>query len=651
MSKKSNGIYEKIESSGGLLSRYSDLVLAFSMICILLLLIIPIQGFALDILIATSIALSLTTLLVTLYSEDVLAFNSFPSFLLFITLFRLGLNIATTRTILTEGHAGHIIQTFGELVTGGNTFVGFLIFLLLTGVNFVVITKGAGRIAEVAARFTLDSLPGKQLSIDADVNAGLIGEEEAKMRRDKIMAESDFYGAMDGASRFVRGDAMAGIVITIINVVGSFIVGISIKGMDITNVIHVYITMVIGDGLVTQIPALFVSVGAGIIVTRSSSRENLSESLRKQLFNNPRVLFITAGTLLVLGLIPGMPFFILATLALAIFLYANMIRKMPAIPYQTTLSEKKVRKGEDLEEGLSLDPMSIELGEELTPFANSITNNGLLQRISAVRRQLALELGIVVPSIRIHDNLSLSSNSYVIKIKGNTIASGKLELTQGLDPLTELINRITDVIRSHAHELLNRQDVSRLLDNVRDHASVVIDELIPMRLKLGQVMHVLQNLLREQISIRDIVTILEVLADYSSVTTDVELLTEYVRQRLARNITSQHMDLEQSIAVISLDPKVEELLIDSIQKNEMGSHISIHPKMEDKIIGEIYRLQHMSLKEQMSPVILTTPSLRPSFKKLIERNLPRVSVLSLNEIVPDVKIRPIGRISQNVLML
>lgn len=692
---------EKAGEKIGLINRHSDAILAIAVIFILFILVIPLSGFILDALISVSIFLSVITLLITLYTEEAISFNSFPSFLLFLTLFRLGLNIAATRMILTEAHAGRIIQTFGDVVTGGNQFVGFVIFLLLTGVNFVVITKGSGRVAEVAARFTLDSLPGKQLSIDADVSAGLIDEMEAKKRRDRIMTEADFYGAMDGASKFVRGDAIAGMVITIVNIIGGFVVGMAMKGMSWDQVVRVYMTLTVGDGLVTQIPALLVSVGAGIIVTRSSAKENLAESLRKQMFNNPRVLSITAAILLMLGIIPGMPLVVMAPIALIIFLYAFYLQKnyglelAQALPLKAPgLSpEAETRKEEEVERILFVDPMEIELGHALTAFVNNTTADNLLKRISLIRRQIASEYGIVVPSIRIHDNRTLPPENYVIKIKGNEVASGSLHINQYLainsgnvkqkmsgsetaepafgmpaiwisppqkqqaidagyivaDSLSILATHLTDVIHSHAYELLNRQEVAKLIENARKYASTVIDELLPSKLSLGQILRVLQNLLRERIPIRDISTILEIIADSSSTTVDPDILSEYVRQGMARNITKQYIDQNKFLYAIVLDPKVEQLLAESIQKTEMGKQIIIHPPMIRKMIEEIKYYMEQASQRRVQPVFLTSATIRPYFKRLIERHLPRLPVLSFYEIAPDAEIYTLGTVSIDVL--
>lgn len=685
-------------------NRTSDVILALSVIFILLLLLVPFTGVALDTFISLSIFLAITTLLIALYSDEPLAFNSFPSFLLFLTLFRLGLNIAATRMILTEAHAGQIIQTFGEVVTGGNPFVGFLIFLLLTGVNFIVITKGSGRIAEVAARFMLDSLPGKQLSIDADVTAGLIDEEEAKRRRDKITTEADFYGAMDGASKFVRGDAIASVAIIFVNLFGGFIIGLIGKGMSLQQVVQTYVTLTVGDGLVTQIPALLISVAAGILVTRSSSKENLAEAFRKQLFNNPRVLGITASILLLLGLIPGMPLLVMGPIAGIIFLYAYfLVNRQTYVASANDLARlgpqkhKKdlPRRVEDVDKILFIDPMEIELGSGIKSLMDDKAQGGVLKRISLIRRQIASDLGIVVPTIRIHDNFNIEPSAYVIKIKGNEVATGTLHLGMVLamnpgtaikempgspafepafglpaiwiseadredavahgyivvDTMTVLLTHLTEVIRSHAHELLNRQEVSKLVDNAKEYASAVINELIPLKMSLGGVLRVLQNLLRERISIRDIVTILEILADYSKTSADPDVLSEYVRQGLARHITKLNLSQDRAIHAITMDPKVEQMLIESIHDTEMGRNLTLHPITTQKILRETQRLMQESMQKGSQPVLLTSAATRPYLKKLIERGLPRLPVISMQELVSDVPVYSAGVISSEVLAL
>jgi flagellar biosynthesis protein FlhA len=693
----------KLAEKMNFLHRYSDFALAAAVVFILLLLVLPLTDFMLDFIITINLWISVTTLIVTLYSQEVLSFNSFPSFLLFITLFRLGLNIATTRMILTEAHAGYIIKTFGDVVTGGNPFVGFVIFILLSGINFVVITKGSGRVAEVAARFTLDSLPGKQLSIDADVNAGVINESEAKRRREKIITEADFYGAMDGSSKFVRGDAIAGIIIILVNIIGGFVVGMLIKGMDWESVVKIYITLTVGDGLATQIPALLVSVAAGIIVTRSSSKQNLAEAFRTQLFNNPKVLFITSTIILLMGCIPGMPFLVIIPICFILYAYAYALYQIqpssseePAASFETNkkIEESKIR-GERIENVLFIDVMELGLGRNLTIFADPKSGGNLVQRIALVRKQIAAEMGFVVPSIRIHDPSYLDPNTYVIKIKGNEVASGILRIESYLainpgnlsesmdgvetmepafglpalwippsqkdiamkngyvvvDLITVLVTHLTEIIRTHADELINRQDVSKMLDSAREVAPAVVEEILTYKVSLGQILRVLQNLLREGITIRDFVTILEILADHAMLTTDPDVLSEYVRIGLGRSICKEYQSEDKRIHAITLDPKVELMLIESIQANDFGRSIVIHPSTQMKIIEEIQAYVHDAARMGVQPVVLTTGRLRPVFKRMVERSLPRLPVLSMDEIVTDVATTPLGEVSMEVLMV
>jgi flagellar biosynthesis protein FlhA len=684
----------------GKIFKHSDLFLASAVIFILLLLIIPLNDFALDFLISISILISVLALLVTLYTEETLSFNSFPSFLLFLTLFRLGLNIASTRMILTEGHAGFIIKTFGDVVTGGNPLVGFVIFLLLTGINFIVITKGSGRVAEVAARFTLDSLPGKQLAIDADINAGLIDEKIAKTRRDKIMVEADFYGAMDGASKFVRGDAVAGMVIILVNMIGGIIVGMVLKGLSWTQVVKIYITLTVGDGLVTQIPALLVSVGAGIIVTRSSTKENLAEAFRKQLFNNPKILTITATILFLLGCVPGMPKLVIFPIAATLYLYAYDLSRFAKEGKEADKDQEGSqsleghgKKIDDVERILFIDPMEIELGHALASLIDKEGGNALLKRIGLIRRQIAVELGIVVPTIRIRDNLMLNPESYLIKIKGNEVAEGILhaqsylalnsgnarQVISGIqtqdpafgipaiwikaslkeyavgcgyivaDPLTVLATHLGEVIRIYANELLNRQEVTKLINTTKEIAPAVISELIPMKLSIGQILRVLQNLLRERVSIRDMVTILEILADNINQTTDPEILTEYVRQGLSRSLTKPYISGDKKIYVIVLDPRVEEMLLESLQESNLGKIIITNPITANKIVEQTKEIIQRVASKEFQPIFMTASHLRPFFKRLIERSLPRLPVVSIYEIPPDVEVETLGVVSVDVL--
>lgn len=688
----------------GGLGRHSDIMLAAAVVGIILLLIVPLPPFILDVLIAFAIVLAVTTLLITLYTDDPLEFNSFPSLLLFLTLLRLGLNIASTRMILSEGEAGDIIKTFGEFVTGGNQVVGVIIFILLTIINFVVITKGSGRVAEVAARFTLDAMPGKQMSIDADLNAGIIDEDEARARRENVTQEADFYGAMDGASKFVRGDAVAGIIITIVNIIGGFAIGVAMNDMTWAEAVSTYMTLSVGDGLVSQIPALLISVGAGIIVTRASSKENLGATFQKQLFNNPRVMSLGAGIIAVLGFVPGMPMLVMMPMAAGIGAYSWVLHRSQT--QGPTDLEGLV--GESLEEGeapaaneseevervLFVDPMEIELGYGLIPLVDQSQGGDLLSRITVIRRQIASELGLVVPPIRIRDNMALEPETYSIKIKGIEVTSGTLYLDSFLamnpgnasrklsgidtvepafglpaiwissaqkenaemsgytvvDTLSVLATHLTEIIHAHAYELLNRQEASRLVENAKSFASAVIEELIPGQLTIGQVLKVLQNLLQERVPIRDIVTILETLADYAHKTTDTEVLTEYVRQGLARTISKQHCGDTNTIFAITLDPKVEQMISESLQSCDYGTRLVIRPQTTYKIVEKLGAFIDKAVEEGVQPVILTSSVIRRHFQQLISRDLPRISVLSFHEVVPTLEIQSVGVVGNDVLM-
>ena len=686
----------------GVLRQHSDAVLAMAVVGMVLLLIIPLPPVLMDLFLTMSIVLALTTLLLTLYTEEALEFNAFPSLLLFLTLFRLGLNIASTRMILSEGQAGDIIRTFGGFVTGGNQVVGLIIFILLTVINFVVITKGSGRVAEVAARFTLDAMPGKQMSIDADLNAGIIDEEDARYRREKITAEADFYGSMDGASKFVRGDAIAGIVITVVNIIGGFTIGILMNGMVWQEAAETYMTLTVGDGLVSQIPSLLISMAAGIIVTRASASENLGQVLNRQMFSNPKVLLITSLIIALLAFVPGMPMLVMFTLSSAIALYAyalwkNVSENLESADMSLVTSnvegEAPTSTTEEVEKVLFVDPMEIELGYGLIPLVDQSQGGDLLNRITIIRRQIASELGIVVPPIRIRDNMVLDSDLYIIKIKGIEVARGSLYLDSCLamnpgnvektipgvdtvepafgiparwisvsqketaelygytvvDTLSVLATHLTEVIHAHADELLNRQEASRLVDNAKTYASAVIEELIPNQLTLGQVMNVFQQLLRERIPIRDIVSILESLADHSTQSTNPDVLLEHARAALSRSVSRQFAGNDNVLSVITLDPRVEEMLTESIHTSEYGSRIVVRPATVTSLMEQINQLVEKAASEGLQPVVLTTPVLRRMLRQLLERGLPRLPVLSFQEIVSDVEIQSVGVVESDVL--
>lgn len=677
-----------------------DLLVAFALVAILAVMMIPLPPFMLDMALTTSISLSLLILLVSIYTDRSLDFSIFPSLLLLTTLFRLALNVATTRLILTEGHkgpgsVGAVIEAFGKFVVGDSYIVGFVVFIILVVINFIVITKGSGRVAEVAARFTLDAMPGKQMSIDADLNAGLINEQEARQRRKDIEAEADFYGSMDGASKFVRGDAIAGIIITLVNVVGGLMIGVFQRGLDLSAAAKSYTTLTIGDGLVTQIPALIISTAAGIVVTRNSSSQNLGREVAGQLFLKPRAVAIVASILGILGLVPGLPtlpFFMMGAILGSIAWVISKFHDEKKAKDQAAKDQqdRKPRK-ENIEALLPLDLVELEVGYGLINIVESEQSGDLLERIVSIRKQFALDLGIIVPSIHIRDNLQLQPGEYRVLIKGNKVGGGTLRpesllamdpgnVTQnipgtptkepafGLDALwisraqkeeaemagytvvdlpTVMATHLTELIRSHAHELFGRQEADTLVENFKKSHPKVVSDLIPDALSLGAVVRVLQNLLREQVSIRDLLTIFETLADEAHRTKDAELLTESVRKALARNITHKYMNEQSEIPVLTLEPKVEELVANSLLQTEQGVQLVMDPKQAQSLLTRISRSieEHPEIAGQ--PILLTSSTARRHLYKLTSRFIPQLIVLSHNEISPDAQIQSIGLVEMS----
>ncbi len=671
--------------------KFGDVVVALCIIGIVLIIIIPVPNWALDFLLSLNIALSLLILLISMYTKDVLEISIFPSLLLIATLFRLALNISTTRGILADADAGKVIETFGNFVIQNNPLVGFIIFLIIVIIQFVVITKGAERVAEVAARFTLDAMPGKQMAIDADLNSGLITEDEARKRRNKVQKYADFYGAMDGASKFVKGDAIAGIIITFINIIAGFLIGMVAKDMSFHEALQKYTLLTVGDGLVSQIPALLTSTATGLVVTRAASESNLGQDLINQVFgNNPKLLYIISGVLAFLGIVTPLPTFnyivlgaVFATMA---YLMDKEVKELPEeeIPKEMTEAEE-LRKPENVMSLLKVDDIELEFGYGLIPLADVNQGGDLLDRIVMIRRQIAMELGLVVPIVRLRDNIQLNPNEYVIKIKGVEVSRGEVffdhylamdpgtadgeiegidtyEPAFGLpakwiteterekaevlgytvvDPPSVIATHLTEIIKDRAYELIGRQDVKMLIENVREEYPAVVEELIPKVLTLGEVQKVLSNLLKEQISIRNMVTILETLADYGTVTKDTDLLTEYVRQKLSGYITNKYVSNNQ-LKVVTLDSEVEELIMNSINKTETGTYLSMEPVKAQKILNNSLKvIQNLtSIGEQ--PIVLTAPIVRLYFKKLTEQVTRDLIVLSYNEIEPSVEVQSIG---------
>ena len=677
------------------ITKNTDLLIAFGLLGILSVMIIPLPIIILDIALSFSLALSVLVLLVSIYINKTLEFSAFPSLLLMSTLFRLSLNVATTRIILTNGHtgpdaAGEVIKAFGDFVVGGNYVIGTVVFIILVVINFVVITKGSGRVAEVAARFTLDAMPGKQMSIDADLNAGVITEAEARKRRKEIEAEADFYGSMDGASKFVRGDAIAGIVITVINIIGGLLIGVLQNGLDLATAAKYYTMLTIGDGLLSQIPALIISTAAGTVVTRSSNTgKNMGEEMISQLLFNPRAVGVTGGVLGLLALVPGLPtvpFLFMAAVLGGLAWFIDRYQKEEVEIKKKAETESIGPKKENIESMLPLDMVELEVGYGLINIVESDQSGDLLERIVSLRKQFALDLGIVVPSVHIRDNLQLAAGEYRLMIKGNRVGGGVLrpeymlamdpgnvmrpvdgiptkEPAFGLDALwvaptrkeeaelagytvvdlpTVMATHLTEIIRTHAHELLGRQEAAQLVENFKKSHPKVVEELIPDQMKLGEVVRVLQNLLKEQVSIRDLLTIFESLADEAPRTKDIDVLTESTRKALQRSITAKYQTDEGMVPVMTLHPHLEELVSNSLLQTEQGVQLVMDPTTAHGLITEVARTVEAHPEIAGQPILLTSPTARRHIFKLMNRFIPQLVVLSHNELTPEANVKSVG---------
>jgi flagellar biosynthesis protein FlhA len=678
-------------------TKNADLMTAIGLMVILSVMIIPLPPIMLDLALTGSLTLSLLVLLVALYVNSPLEFSVFPSLLLITTLFRLSLNVASTRLILSEGHngvgaAGDVITAFGQFVVGDNYAIGLIVFIILVVINFIVITKGSGRIAEVAARFTLDALPGKQMSIDADLNAGLINEEQARNRRKEIEAEADFYGAMDGASKFVRGDAIAGIIIMVINIIGGLALGVIQMGLDVSQAAEFYTRLTIGDGLVSQIPALIISTAAGIVVTRNHSKGNMGSEMASQLFLNPRAVGVSSGSIFILGLVPGLPTIPFLAVAMMLGGIAWVIYKYQDEEKRNEIKQKQDEaqkpKKENVESLLPLDLVELEIGYGLINAVESEQSGDLLERIVSIRKQFALDLGIVVPSVHIRDNLQLKPGEYRVLLKGNKIAGGELksdcllamdpgntthtiegiptkEPAFGLDALwitkgqkedaelagytvvdipTVIATHITEILRQHAYELFGRQEASKLVDNFKKNYPKVVEDLIPDTLSLGQVVKVLQNLLREQVSIRDLLTIFETLADEGQRTKDTDMLTESVRKALGRSITSKLKDERDRIHVINLGAQVEDIINQSLLQTESGVQLALDPSYGHGLVSSIAAQIESHPEVAGQPILLTSPLSRRHIYKLVSRFIPQLIVLSHSELTTDIAVNAVATV-------
>lgn len=670
-----------------------DLSVLISVVLIVAMLVIPFPPWLLSILIIINISLALIVLLTTMNMQEPLQFSIFPSLLLLLTLFRLSLNVSTTRSILSHGEGGKVVETFGNFVVGGNVLVGLVVFIILIIIQFIVITKGAERVSEVAARFTLDAMPGKQMSIDADLNAGMITEQDAKHRREKVAREADFYGAMDGASKFVKGDAIAGIIIVMINIIFGIVIGMLQQGMSIQEAASHFTMLTVGDGIVSQMPALLISTATGIVVTRAASEGNLGHDITGQLFAYPKLLYVAAGTVLLLGLLT--PIGILLTwkpIAGLLAFGAYMLSKAdkPSEEEEEILEEEaqadELKSPESVVQLLHIDPIEFEFGYGLVPLADAGQGGDLLDRIVMIRRQLALELGLVIPVVRIRDNIALQPNEYRLKIKGNEVAKGELlldhylamsptpedDVIEGIetiepsfglpakwiseaakdeadmlgytvvDPASVVSTHITEKIKQHAHELVGRQETKQLIDHLKENYPVLVEEVTPNPLSVGDIQKVLAKLLREKVSIRNLVTIFETLADYGRLTTDSDLLTEYARQSLAKQITAQYAREHETLKVITCSGRVEKAIADGVQQTEQGNYLSLDPEVSDSIIRSVAKEAEQLSIRQESAILLCSPAVRMYVKQLLERYFPDLPVLSYNELEANVEVQSIG---------
>lgn len=668
--------------------KLKDATIALVVVGIILIIIIPIPDVIMDILLVLNISISLMILLKTLYITEPLDFSSFPSLLLLVTLFRLALNIRTTYLILAnQGDAGAVIETFGNFVTGSNMVIGIVVFVIIVIVQFVVITKGAERVSEVTARFTLDAMPGKQMAIDADLNAGIIDEQQAKDRRAKVQNESDFYGAMDGSSKFVKGESIVGILITLVNIVGGLIIIAMSGAADFNSAAQTIVIATIGDGLVSQIPALMISVSTGIIVTRATTENHLGKDLSDQLTNQPYIFYILAVMMAAFAIMPGMPMITVLIMGTFFAVLGYMLQRADAVEEVEVEQEEAVaeaqemRKPEKVTSLLNVDLIGVELGYGIVPLVDTNQGGDLLERVVMIRRQCAIDLGVIVPVIRLRDNIQLGVNEYSIKIKGVEVASGEVmmdhylalstgevsgklegvetvEPTFGLpaiwipesqreraefmgyttiDPPSVIATHMTEVIKRHAHELLNRQQVQVLMDNLRSTQPALVDEVLPKLFSLGEIQKILYNLLRENISIRDMATIIETMADHGANVRDLDLLTEYVRQNLARSISKRFIP-DNKARVITLDAKVEQTIAERIRQSEQGSYVALDQEQIHSIFESLKTAVDKMTNKGLMPIVLTSPLIRKHFKKITEQMVPDLVVLSYNELDTNVQI-------------
>ena len=673
----------------------TDIILGFFVLIPILCLIIPVPLVLLDVLFTANIGISMLVLFNALFAKEPLDMSSFPTLLLLTTLFRLSLNVSSTRNILLNGEAGNVVNTFGNFVGGGNLVVGAVVFIILIIVQLMVINKGSERVSEVTARFTLDAMPGKQMAIDADLNTGAITDEEAKVRREKIQEEAAFFGSMDGATKYVKGDATAGLLITVINFVGGLAIGVLMNGMDAAAALQTYSILTIGDGLTSQIPSLMISLATGVLVTKGSKEADISGILKKQLFSTPKVLLIAGCALIGLGVFTPMNIIIFSGYGILFIVTARIMKnelEMEETDAQVDEEEEsaeEIRRPENVTSLLKVDAIELEFGYGIIPLADVNQGGDLLDRVVMIRRQIALELGCVVPMIRLRDNIQLNPNQYVIKIKGVPVSEGEIlfdhymamnpgyveeELTgiptfepsyhlpaiwiteaqreraeslgyTVVDPPSIIATHLMEVITQNIHELLTRQDVQNLIDNVKDANETLVSELVPKMLSVGEIQKVLQNLLQEGISIRDLITIFETLADYAPTTHDTDILTEYVRQSLKRAISNKYFANKDMTSVITLDPKVEQEIMNSVKQTEQGAYLALDPEYSAKIMESLQ--EQTSKLEELghTPIIITSPIVRMYFKHLTMEQFKNLQVLSYNEIDSDVELQSVGMVT------
>lgn len=673
----------------------ADIVLGAFILTPILCLIVPVPLFLLDILFALNIALSMIILFNALFSREPLDMSSFPTLLLLTTLFRLALNVSSTRNILLYGEAGNVVETFGNFVGGGNLVVGAIVFFVLVIMQLLVINKGSERVSEVTARFTLDAMPGKQMAIDADLNTGAITDEEAKERREKIQQESAFFGSMDGATKYVKGDATAGLVITVLNFVGGLAIGVLMNGMDINSALQTYSILTIGDGLTSQIPSLMISLATGILVTKGSKEADVGNVLQKQLFSTPKVMNIVGVALIGLGIFTPLNMLIFCAYGILFIITARMMsNELEMAETEEAVSEEEesaeeIRRPENVNSLLQVDSIELEFGYGIIPLADVNQGGDLLDRVVMIRRQIALELGCVVPMIRLRDNIQLNPNQYLIKIKGVPVSEGEIlfdhymamnpgyveeeisgiptfepsyhlpaiwitesqrERAESLgytvvDPPSIIATHLMEIIRSHLDELLTRQDVQNLIDNVKEGNETLVSELVPKLLSVGEIQKVLQNLLAEGISIRDLVTIFETLADYAATTRDTDILTEYVRQNLKRAISNQYFNNNEMTSVVTLDPNVEQQIMDSVKQTEQGSYLALDPDYSQRLMASLKEETGKLEELGRTPILITSPIVRMYLKKLTAEQFRNLHVLSYNEIDSDVELQSVGMVT------